>query len=243
MKHCPKPNTPTGIGVNAATGQMIVHKFGCKMWNCPYCSEKRKNYLAHKCYFGIELYKSEGIKNWYFGTLTMHRNWRGWASIVNFQTNWNKFYQRMKRDTEGKLLYALLPEKHKDGSLHVHLISTCQCPTNWWKDKGAECGMGFQNENEYLDDSARAAFYVTKYVGKSIGITDWPPRFRRVRYSIRWPNPPKNEDWTWTIAPAELAKHLVLRREEMGYELVNSVTGEIINADRQSPLRDHLSKF
>lgn len=227
MKHCPNKNTPTAIGVQAGMGLATAHKLGCKSWACPYCSTKRKGWLARKCYVGIEQYRAEGSQ-FYFGTITMHENWRGWASVVNFQTNWNKFYQRMKRATDGKLYYCLLPEHHRDGSLHIHLLSTCQTKTRWWKDEGRACGFGYKNENEALEDSALAASYVTKYVSKSLGVVDWPQHFRRVRFSVRWPDPPQNDDWTWSAWPRDMAKHAIRKRVMQGYKIVNSQTGEIV---------------
>jgi len=229
MKHCPRKNTPTGIGVNPANGTAIVHKMGCKSWACPYCSIKRKGFLVIKAYNGIESYKQAGTTDWFFGTLTMHRKWRGKASVTNFQSNWNKFYQRMKRVTNGNLYYILLPEQHKDGSLHVHIISTCQAETRWWKDNGAKCGMGFKNENETLRSTAKACWYVTKYIGKSLNVATWPVNLRRVRFSVRWPKPLPDEAIAWQCVPPDMAKHAVRKRLAMGYKVTNAITGEIVN--------------
>jgi len=184
---------------------------------------------VRKAFLGIEAYKANGIQGWYFGTLTMNKRWRGAASVTNFRKNWNKFYQRMKRKTDGSLYYILLPEPHKDGSLHVHIISTCQAGSRWWKDTGAKCGMGFQNQNEPLRSTAKAAWYVTKYVGKSIENTKWPDDLRRVRFSVRWPQPVQDENFAWNCVPPDLAKHYVRKRLAMGYKLTNAITGEIVN--------------
>lgn len=227
MKHCPNGNTPTAIGVQAGSGLATAHKLGCKSWRCPYCSIKRKGWLARKCYVGIEHYQASGSA-FYFGTVTMHENWRGWASIVNFQTNWNKFYQRLKRSTDGPLYYCLLPEKHQDGTLHIHLISTCPQPSRWWKDEGRASGFGYINENEPLADAALGAMYVTKYVHKSLGEVDWPRNFRRVRFSIRWPVPPRDDTWSWAAYPADMARHGIRKQRAKGYKIVNAITGEIV---------------
>lgn len=240
MKHCPKPNTPTAIGVDEETGELVASKTGCGMWNCPYCSTVRKNYLARKAYLGIGYYQQNGAPNWYFGTITMHENWRGWASVVNYQTNWNKFYQRMRRITHGPLYYCLLPEHHKDGSLHVHLISTCQAKTRWWKDEGRACGFGYKSENEPLGDTARAVLYVTKYVSKSLDEREWPKNFRRVRFSIRWPEPPQRDNRTWRAVPADLARNVVRFEFEQGRSPVNYYTGEKVSYEPY--LRDTIRK-
>jgi hypothetical protein len=190
---------------------------------------KRKGWLVIKCYMGIETYKKDGTTDWFFGTLTMHRKWRGAASVTNFRKNWNKFYQRMKRATNGNMYYVLLPERHKDGSLHVHIISTCGKETRWWKDNGAKCGMGFKSENKPLLSTAKAAWYVTKYVGKAVGQPDWPADLRRVRFSVRWPKPIQDQSWSWQCVPPDMAKHAVRKRLAMGYKITNAITGEIVN--------------
>lgn len=226
MLHCPKQNTPTGIGVAPHGGLVTASKLGCKMWNCPYCSIKRKQYLGRKAYFGVQTYKAQGIEDWYFGTVTMHENWRGWASVENFQRNWNKFYQRMKRETE-RLMYVLLPEKHKDGSLHIHLISTCGADTRWFKDNGRSCGFGFKNENTPLENTGKAAYYVTKYVGKSLGHQDWPLRFRRCRFSVGWPDPPTNSEFLWHVVLPTAAAARIRTLRDLGYEVINTHTGDL----------------
>lgn len=227
MKHCPNKNTPTAVGVSPENGLATAHKLGCKQWNCPYCSTKRKYFYARKCYLGIGHYQANGAPNWYFGTITMHENWRGWASIINYQQNWNKFYQRMRRATDGPLCYCLLPEHHKEGSLHVHIISTCQQETRWWKDEGRSCGFGYKNENVPLESTPGAVFYVTKYIGKSVGVASWPKNFRRVRFSVSWPEPPHNDEWSWSAFPPDLARDYLFKRVQMGYQVINSQTGEI----------------
>jgi hypothetical protein len=190
--------------------------------------------LVVKAYLGIEAYKQAGTTNWFFGTLTMHRKWSGAASVTNFRKNWNKFYQRMKRATKGKLYYVLLPESHKDGSLHVHIISTCQTDTRWWKDNAARCGMGFKSENQPIVSTVKAAFYVSKYVGKSLGVSAWPANLRRIRFSLAWPKPIQDDTITWTCVTSDVAKYAVRKRLEMGYKIVNAITGEVVNVKPHS---------
>lgn len=227
MQHCPKKNTPMAIGVSADGRFATATKLGCKMWDCPYCSIRRKGFLVIKTYQGIEHYKANGSEHWYFGTLTMHKNWRGWASIVNFQKNWNKFYQRLKRATDETLYYVLLPETHRDGSLHVHLISTCPQSKDWWKDNGAACGMGFKNDNQPLHSTSKAAWYVTKYVQKSLGRADWPLRFRRVRFSRFWPEPQSDASWQWYVIHPMAARAAIFSERDKGREIINAITGQI----------------
>lgn len=175
----------------------------------------------------------------------MHENWRGWASIQNFQSNWNKFYQKMRRATDGPLYYCILPEHHRDNSLHIHLISTCEQDTRWFKDTGRGCGYGYKNENEPLGDTARAVQYVTKYVGKSLDVGDWPKNFRRIRFSVNWPEPPTDDTYSWQAIPATVARFTVKARFEQGYYPVNAISGKRMNYEpylrediRNRPIHD-----
>lgn len=230
MKHCPNPGTPIMKGRDKSRGLVMVHKAGCKLWSCPYCSQKRKGYYAVKAWHGVEQYKTDGLPDWSFGTLTVHERWRGLdKSIPSFRENWNKFYTRLRRSTPD-FKYALMPEQHADGTLHTHIISTCMLPTRWWKDQGRACGFGYMNENEPLGSSAYAAWYVTKYVGKTLEVGGWPRGFRRVRFNVRWPEPPPRNDgdWEWGtyLNPKDL-RHSLQNDLRDGYRLVNAVSGVI----------------
>ena len=235
MKQCPNPKAPLMFGYDDNRRLIRVIKLGCKQWDCPYCAEHRKNYYVRKCFYGVEQYKAEGFPEWYFGTITAHRNWRGFhASLKNHQANWRKFYKRMKRAAPD-LRYYIMPEKHEDESVHVHLVSTCMTDSRWWKDHGAASGLGFINENERVYSSAKAAMYPSKYISKSMGVEDWPKRFRRVRFSIRWPEPPVPEpdgfEWAQPQSIEDM-RTTIKSYERRGYMFFDDETGVLYHETR-----------
>jgi len=99
---------------------------------------------------------------------------------------WTKLSRRLRYHYPG-IKYALLPEQHLDGRLHIHAIASNNVRQRWLKDNARSCGLGFMNESEPIANPKDAIPYVLKYLNKAIEHTDWPNRFRRVRTSIRWP--------------------------------------------------------
>jgi len=88
--------------------------------------------------------------------------------------------------------------------LHVHAIETAHLGTGWWKDNARASGMGYMDEEEEARTPAGAAFYVVKYLTKSIAYTEWPRGFRRVRTSQSWPklpDMPRVEGWEFETLP------------------------------------------
>ena len=83
--------------------------------------------------------------------------------------------------------YALLPEQHKDGRLHMHMLIGAAIKKRWLKDNAFASGAGFMADSEPLTSGKRGAYYVSKYVGKSLGVEQWPVKFRRIRTSQKWP--------------------------------------------------------
>jgi len=230
MKQCPNPKAPVIFGYDENRKLISVQKLGCKQWDCPYCALHRKNYYTRKAFHGVEQYKADGFPDWYFGTITAHKNWRGFhASLKNHRANWRKFYWRMKRAAPD-LRYFIAPEKHADESVHVHLVSTCMTESRWWKDHGAASGLGFINENELIEDTALVAYYASKYVGKSIGVTDWPKNFRRIRFNIHWPEPPdlKDDSFIWSQPQAADDLRVTVKSyERRGFMFLDDRTGEL----------------
>lgn len=87
----------------------------------------------------------------------------------------------------------LIPEKHEDGRMHVHALWNAGVSKRWLKDNARKRGLGYQAEVKRVSNSGSASKYVTKYVGKNLGI-DVPAHFRRVRVSKNWVDIPKPDN-------------------------------------------------
>lgn len=186
-QRCQAQRRPILIGEHTGEKTAIVYVPRCKQWSCPYCAIVNRSQWAMRIHDGVENYKSDGLEDWSFLTLTS----RGYLStfeetVKAWPKAWSRLSSRLRRKTKG-LKYVLLPEQHKDGRLHVHLVTTARPTKRWLKDSSFACGLGYMADAEPLKSSKKAAWYVSKYLGKTLGVLDWPPKFRRIRTSQKWP--------------------------------------------------------
>lgn len=206
------------VGRHKTLKTAIIGLQRCKMWSCEYCADKNKDQwravIINRCNM------SNG-EQWWFGTLTAHRNARGWEpSALNLRNGWKKLSNRMryenKKDGTGSPSYAWVVEPHDDESKnsskgatgHLHIISTfdpCDYSTNnkkgskWISDTAAACGMGYQTDWHPVKAThgGLVASYVTKYMTKME--RKLPKGTRRVQTSrdIKY-NSTNASDYIWT---------------------------------------------
>lgn len=185
----------------------------CKSWSCKPCAEQNAKFWAFRAAYGVEkllesksLYlhgnigcsavtesdipKYSGLLGLEFVTLTSHEKLSPDRSIEVFGKAWDKLRRRISR--QGDFDYLLVPEQHKSGRLHIHMLTTAKLPKRWWKDNARSCGLGHQVAAEPIRDPGKAAGYCLKYVTKSLECQAWPRGFRRVRTSAHWPAPPES---------------------------------------------------
>ncbi len=121
-----------------------------------------------------------------FVTLTSHEKLDSFAATeAIWRKAWPVLYAALKRRSTD-LQYFVVPEKHKDGRMHVHALWTANVTQKWLKDNARKRGLGYQAKRKPVQNASMAARYVGKYIGKSLG-GDVPARFRRVRVSNGWP--------------------------------------------------------
>lgn len=136
---------------------------------------------------GYESYVLAGIVEWRFITITSNPKLKSYAATMwVWPKAWAKLSARMRRAYTG-IRYVLIPELHKDGRLHIHMIASGGMTTSWLKKNAPYCGLGFMNEADRIEDVSRAIWYVVKYVSKGLDVNDWPRSFRRIRTSQQWP--------------------------------------------------------
>lgn len=173
--------------VPSAKGDVVlVHALRCKQWKCRSCAELNKDRWMDRIERHVKATMEQGTV-WFFVTVTSSAKARGFTkSIWVWRHAWPKLYARMKRKA-GKFEYCLLPERHRDGTLHVHMLTTADMKVRWYKDNAPSCGLGYQNDVTRVTTAGQAARYVTKYIGKTLHDANWPSKFRRVRVSRGWP--------------------------------------------------------
>jgi len=206
LENCPNAKDFVIFGRNPEKRLAMMFNPRCKLWSCPYCAEMNKDFWVHQAARGSIILTSEG-HSLQFVTLTSRGYTTPVTSVLYFKTNWPKLRKRAERLTKAwhpfthiNWAYFLVPERHKSGVLHAHLIAATHLNgERWWKTNAYQTGMGYIADVQEMVSPERVAYYVSKYLHKDAGGLDWPPGFRRVRHSQNWPisHPATMPGWSW----------------------------------------------
>lgn len=120
---------------------------GCKKWDCEDCAKTNVKRFMARVINGI-LTLGEG-NNWYLWTLTVSTRDRGFEpSIKAFREGYRKLYYELKNEQKrqkwGDIHLIKVFEKHKDGTLHIHIISNLNLQSS--KDSKVKGGYVFRDE-------------------------------------------------------------------------------------------------
>lgn len=198
---CETPGRPLMIAKHVGIRHAIIFRPNCKKWGCNYCGAQRSAWFAVLAAHGHSTLTGEG-KKVMFWTVTSHRSIRTLAKgIFVWRKAWPKLRKRLQR-VASEVAYASIPEQHKDGSLHIHLLVAAEVSERWCKDNAAQTGLGYIGEYEQVRSAGKAAWYVSKYLTKESHQLKWPKYFRRVNTSRNWPRPEpveRSEEWAVTL--------------------------------------------
>lgn len=210
------------LAVNRTAKIAILFAPRCKQWACPECAQINVSYWRFAALYGCQAFDSQAIPL-YFLTITSHERLSTASATVRvFKSAWPVLRKRLERETP-RMAYFGVPEAHKSGRLHFHFITQARVTKKWLKDNARECGLGYMADAERLADPVGGAFYMTKYLTKTLDHADWPPRFRRVRLSDNWPRPPElmaSEDWTFRpLGRAETLQDIAAEYHALRYRV------------------------
>ena len=244
---CSTRNRPYLYAVDESKKRVLLFRPNCKMWKCAHCAEANRLQWVYKIKHGLEVYEGQGDKFW-FATLTTHRKLRTHdAALAAWRNAWDKLYHRMKRFNPNPMHYVLLPELAPEtGRLHAHMIVNCSFGATfshtdkrgkdwyscrWIKDNPAKCGLGYMNDIRPVNNAGLGAWYVSKYVGKTLDVPNWPEHFRRVRPSINWPEQPEIDEMVsgleWVVVPSHKIESEAQKLWAKNYDIIDLNSGEI----------------
>ncbi len=187
ISKCQTYSRPILVGVVLNQPVRYLYQPDCKTWGCPYCGRKNMLSWAAKIRDGIEYYQRSGFADWSMITFTMSRYTRGFdKSLDEWPSRWAKISTRIRRLIPG-VRYMLIPEQHKDGTLHTHSLFSGKISNTWISKNCHTCGLGYMSKSKPMYSAYGAGKYVTKYLTKSLSTTAWPKGLRRIRTSQRWP--------------------------------------------------------
>lgn len=199
-EHCEARGRPFLSATSTDKPFTVIFRPRCKSWGCPYCAEINKKLWALRGAHGAGELIAEGraVK---FVTLTSHEKLNPNGTLIVWPKAWKKLHARAKYKG-GKQPYLMIPERHKDNRLHQHMLTAWDMSETWWKDNARAVGLGYMAKVKPVKSGPLAAWYVTKYLVKSLDTIDWPTKFRRIRTSQDWPKLPETEKPAeWSFAP------------------------------------------
>lgn len=219
---CSAPNRPLIKAVNRASKQVILFHPRCKSWRCPACAAVNAQKAVLRAVNGSEVLIAQGFKI-DFVTVTSHEKLDAAASLAVLPLAWNKLNIRIKRAAQTALYFAI-PEQHADGRWHLHAMTTAILSKKWWKDNARTCGLGYQSDVQEVKSLGGVAYYVAKYVGKTLQNSNLPANFKRLRHSHSWPElPVMGELPGWEFLPVQRdipVQHEVDVYQHMGFTVV-----------------------
>lgn len=182
---CNNPLTPYMVGFTAEGKKALVFKADCDLWECAECAKRKKNGWLVRGVRGCDEIRLHGSEPRFITITSSGKLLTFAATAAVFPNAWNKVYQKMRRKTPG-LMYLAITEGHKNGRLHMHMLSNATMTTRWYKDNCAKSGLGFMAEAEVMDTNEKAAAYIVKYIQKSLAGEKFPKKIRRVRATENW---------------------------------------------------------
>ena len=244
-KECSSPNRPFLTAVDELQKRVLVYRPGCKLWACPECSQHNRRQWTARIASGVRHYQETESQTWWFVTLSVHEKLYGFdQQHYVWKSAWSKLTERLRRAAAGRLRYVLLPELAPETNrFHVHALvnqgfgaKPRKSPKkgyscSWLHDNPRECGLGYANDITPIESPAAAAAYTAGYVGKTLGVINWPTKFRRIRTSNGWPElpdmPNQGDTLTWShFPPGQIEAHIE-SAWRLGYQVVNVTTGEM----------------
>jgi len=168
-----------------------------------------------------------------FVTITSHEKLPNFEATERvWRLAWSKLYAALKRRKTG-LEYMIVPERHKDGRMHVHALWNAGVSQKWLKDNARARGLGYQCKIIHIAHERYAAKYVAKYVGKSLGDFH-AAHFRRVRVSANWADIPTPENalaaLRWEYVGTNGALSIVYEEcQAKGVTMIDLETGSIFD--------------
>lgn len=176
------------IGWDDVARRALVTRADCDSWKCAECAKRMAAKWVLRAEIGVRQYIGAG-QHVDFITITSHEKLSNFAATeAVWRKAWPVLYAALKRRSTA-LQYFIVPERHKDGRMHVHALWTADVTQKWLKDNARARGLGYQAKRKPVVSANIAVRYVTKYVGKSLG-EELPTHFRRVRVSRGWPDVP-----------------------------------------------------
>jgi len=179
-------------------------RLGCKRWTCPRCGPKKASRLRRAII-------NKAQENDLSRVLTLTLNPSSCLpeeSIPYIKECWSKFRTSLKRHSGRSIAFITILELQKSGYAHLHILVDRYIAQQWISVAWQAVGGGKIVDIRRVDIH-RIAPYLSKYLTKSILLTDFIKRVRRYTTSRTILLFVKSGNGTWGLvkAPIEFLYH------------------------------------
>lgn len=200
------------FGFDYTAKRALVTQGNCDSWECPECAKRKRDNWSLRAQIGVRQFLAEH-QFLDFVTLTSHEKLPNFAATEKvWRTAWPSIYNALRRRSPD-MQYMLIPERHKNGRMHVHALWTAGVGKAVLKGVVRPRGLGYMLDVSHVSSALDAVSYVVKYLAKGLG-EEVPEHFRRVRVSQGWPDVPKpnseHSALTWEYTRNERAFWIML---------------------------------
>ena len=109
------------IGWDYAAKRGLVTRANCDSWDCDECARRMGEKWVLRAQIGVRQFIADG-RVVDFITITSHEKLKTFeATQAVWRKSWPVLYAAIKRRNHD-LEYFIVPERHKDGRMHVHII-------------------------------------------------------------------------------------------------------------------------
>lgn len=167
--------TISGIVEDPRGPRQHFESLGCKRWGCPECGPRKGARLRRAI-------REQAAEHGLDRVLTLTLDPKKLGSEVDpnkyIRDVWCKFRVYLARKLGSTPSYILVLEYQKTGMPHFHILLNRFVAQKWISQAWDTLGGGEICDIKRFDSAHRAAFYVSKYITKSLN-NDYPPGVRR----------------------------------------------------------------
>lgn len=204
----------------------------CNNWMCSRCGQIRARTEYGVMVEGAKILAERGVKL-YMHTWTCRGRELGWQEAEQSYGKWTNAMLNSCRDrakSQGDdWFYTQVTERQTRKHPHSHLIASFLPGdatlttvrkrdkngewvnrdvyiSQWYEKRLKAAGLGEQYDITEVRNNIAVAVYAAKYLFKDAIFTEWPPKWKRIRYSQSWPKNPEH-------GKPEIAYPLILQRD------------------------------
>jgi len=200
------------VYVHAMTGTRNIVQGCCNDWHCSRCGQIRARHEYGRMVNGATILSSTHSQ--YFVTITCRgRDVSRKDALKNYSMWTNRLLNSCRNKAsraKEHWAYVQVTELQKRGHPHSHLLTTWtpsdatpyskgdRLPNNriasrdglwseWFRSANTKAGLGIECDISIVQSPIAVATYIAKYLFKDLQVTEFPPNWRRIRYSRNFP--------------------------------------------------------